>query len=213
MVKGIIFDMDGVLVDSEPLHKEVEQQMLKELGVDLPHDEHVKFAGVGLQFWNVIKKRYGYNRDVTAEWLHAEKSRRYFEALTTHPIIPIKGVVEVVAELKKRNIPVAVASSSSSVLIQKVLKAIGINEDISIAVSGEDVPNNKPFPDIFLRTAELLHLDPSDCVVVEDSVNGVQAAKAAGMACIAFFNPNSGKQDLSQADHIVNSISAVIDYI
>jgi HAD superfamily hydrolase (TIGR01509 family) len=213
MVKGIIFDMDGVLIDSEPLHKEIEQQMLIELGVNLSHDEHIKFAGVGKEFWNIIKKRFGYNRDVTAEWLHEEKRERYLKALSAKPIIPIEGVIEVVSEARKRNIPLAVASSSSSFLIHLVLKAIGIENDISCVVSGEEVPNNKPSPDIFLRTATLMQLDPKDCLVVEDSANGVQAARDAGMYCIAFLNLNSGKQDLSKANHIVHSMVEVIEYI
>jgi HAD superfamily hydrolase (TIGR01509 family) len=213
MVKGIIFDMDGVLIDSEPLHKKIEKQMLIELGVDLSHDEHIKFAGVGKEFWNIIKNRFGYNRDVTAEWLHEEKRERYLKALTANPIIAIEGVVEVVTEARKKNIPMAVASSSSSFLIHLVLKAIGIDKDISVVVSGEAVPNNKPSPDIFLRTAELMQLNPKDCIVVEDSTNGIKAAKDADMICIGFYNLNSGKQDLSQADYIIHSISEVIDYI
>lgn len=212
MVKGIIFDMDGVLIDSEPLHKEIEQQMLKELGVDLPHDEHVKFAGVGKEFWNIIKNRCGYNRDVTAEWLHEEKRERYLKALTAEPIIPIAGVIALVAEAHKRDIPLAVASSSSSFLIHLVLKAIGIDNFISCIVSGEEVPNNKPSPDIFLRTAKLMQLDPKDCLVVEDSANGVRAAKEAGMVCVAYLNLNSGKQDLTLADHLVHSIIDVTEY-
>ena len=213
MVKGIIFDMDGVLIDSEPLHKKIEQQMLIELGVNLSHDEHIKFAGVGKEFWNIIKKRFGYNRDVTAEWLHEEKRERYLKALSAKPIIPIEGVIEVVTEARKRNIPLAVASSSSSYLIHLVLKAIGIDNDISCVVSGEEVPNNKPSPDIFLRTAELMQIDPKACLVIEDSANGVQAAKDAGMYCVAFLNLNSGKQDLSKADHIIHSMVEVIEYI
>jgi HAD superfamily hydrolase (TIGR01509 family) len=213
MLKGIIFDMDGVLIDSEPLHKKIEQQMLIELGVDLPHDEHIKFAGVGKEFWNIIKNRFGYNREVTAEWLHEEKRDRYLKALSAKPIIAIEGVIDVVTEARKKNIPLAVASSSSSYLIHLVLKAIGIDQDISYVVSGEEVPRNKPFPDIFLRTAELMKIAPEECLVVEDSANGVKAAKDAGMFCVAFLNMNSGKQDLSKADHIVRAMNEVIEYI
>lgn len=204
--------MDGVLIDSEPLHKKIERQMLLELGVDLPHDEHVKFAGVGKEFWNIINNRFGYNREVTAESLHEEKRDRYLKALSANPIIAIEGVIEVVAEARRRSIPLAVASSSSSYLIHLVLEAIGIDKDISYVVSGEEVPNNKPFPDIFLRTAELMKIDPESCLVVEDSANGVKAAKDAGMFCVAFLNLNSGNQDLSNADYIINSMTEVIKY-
>ena len=104
----------------------------------------------------------------------------------------------------------AVASSSSLYNIDLVLKAIGLKQYFSLVVSGEQVPRNKPFPDIYLKTAELLNMAPGECIVVEDSANGVRSAKAAGMFCIGFRNMSSGYQDISPADVIVDSLSEAI---
>ena len=84
-----------------------------------------------------------------------------------------------------------------------------MNQFFDVKVSGEEVENSKPAPDIFLRAAQLLNIRPEECLVFEDSRNGVVAAKAAGMQCIAFYNPNSGQQDLSRADKIIESFTEV----
>ena len=213
MFKALIFDMDGVLIDSEPLHKKIEQEILKELGVNLPYEVHYTFAGLGKEFWNIIEKRYGYNRKTTADELHKEKATRYLKALTSNPILPIDGLNELVSHARQKGLALAVASSSSVYNINLVLKAIGLEKYFSFIVSGEQVPRNKPFPDIYLKAASLLNLSPGACMVVEDSANGVNAAKAAGMFCIGFRNLNSGPQDISPADVIVDSLRDAIKLI
>lgn len=213
MFKALIFDMDGVLIDSEPLHKKIEQDILKELGVNLPLDEHFKYASMGKEFWNIIEKQFGYNRKTTAEELHKEKADRYIKVLTSKPILPIDGLIELVNHAKQKGFVLAVASSSSIYNINLVLKAIGLDQYFSLVVSGEQVPRNKPFSDIYLKTAELLNLSPDACMVVEDSANGVKSAVGAGMFCIGFRNLNSGVQDISRANVIVDSLSEAIKYI
>ena len=213
MFKALIFDMDGVLIDSEPLHKKIEQDILIELGVHLPLEEHFKFASMGKEFWNLMEARYGYNRKVTAEELHLEKRKRYLKALTSKPILPIDGLKELLIHARTKGMVMAVASSASVFNIELVLKAIGLEEFFSEIVSGEQVPRNKPNPDIYLWTAELLKLDVKECAVVEDSNNGVRAVKSAGMYCIGFQNLSSGNQDLSSADVIVDSLYEAIKFI
>jgi HAD superfamily hydrolase (TIGR01509 family) len=213
MFKALIFDMDGVLIDSEPLHKQIEQDILKELGVNVSLEEHFKFASMGKVMWDIMKKRYGFNREATADELHKEKEKRYVKALTSKPIYPIDGLKELVAYAKEKGLVMAVASSSGVYNINLVLKAIGLEEYFSLIVSGEQVPRNKPYPDIYLKTAELLKLDVKECAVVEDSANGVKSAKAAGMYCIGFRNLSSGNQDISPADVIVDSLREAIGII
>ena len=200
MFKALIFDMDGVLIDSEPLHKQIEQDILKELGVNVSLEEHFKFASMGMEMWNIMKQRYGFNREATADELHEEKAKRYLKALTSKPILPIDGLKELVSYAKEKGVVLAVASSSGVYNINLVLKAIGLEEFFSLIVSGEQVPRNKPYPDIYLKTAE-------------DSANGVKSAKAAGMFCIGFRNLSSGNQDISSADVIINSLSEAINII
>ena len=213
MFKALIFDMDGVLIDSEPLHKKIEQDILKELGVNLPLEEHYQFASMGKIMWNIVEKRYGFNRKATADELHKEKAIRYLEALTSKPILPIEGLEELLSDAKKKGLILAIASSSSVHNIDLVVNALGIRSYFTVIVSGDHVSRNKPFPDIYLKAAELLNLMPEDCMVVEDSANGVKAAKNAGMYCIGFNNPGSGNQDISPADVIVNSLREVINLI
>jgi HAD superfamily hydrolase (TIGR01509 family) len=213
MLKALIFDMDGVLIDSEPLHKQIEQDILKELGVNLPLDEHFKFASMGKEMWNIVEKRFGFNRKTTADELHKDKAERYIKALTSKPILPIEGLKELLSYARDKGIVLAVASSSSVYNIKLVLKAIDLEQFFALIVSGEQVPRNKPFPDIYLKTAELLKLKPNQCAVVEDSANGVKSAKDAGMFCIGFRNLSSGNQDISPADVIIDSLREAIKFI
>lgn len=213
MLKALIFDMDGVLIDSEPLHKQIEQDILKELGVNLPLDEHFKFASMGKEMWNIVEKRFGFNRKTTADELHKDKAERYLKALTSKPILPIEGLKELLSYARDKGIVLAVASSSSVYNIKLVLKAIDLEQFFALIVSGEQVPRNKPFPDIYLKTAELLKLKPNQCAVVEDSANGVKSAKDAGMFCIGFRNLSSGNQDISPADVIIDSLREAINII
>lgn len=213
MFKALIFDMDGVLIDSEPLHKKIEQDILLELGVNLPLDEHFKFASMGLEFWNIMEERFGFNRKTTADELHKEKATRYLAALTSKPILPIDGLEELLSAATNKGMVLAVASSSSVININLVLNAIGLKHYFKLIVSGEQVPLNKPNPDIYNKTAELLNLDPAECMVVEDSANGVRSAKDAGMYCVGFQNLSSGNQDLSPANVIVDSLKEIIELI
>lgn len=211
--KAVVLDMDGVIIDSEPLHKQVEQEMLKELGVNLPHEEHIKFAGVGKEMWTILKERFGYNREVDENELHKEKRDRYLRQLRSKPIEPINGIIDLVSTAKKAGLKVAVASSSSLENIELVTKSVGIFDKLDFAVSGDDIPRTKPHPDIFLRTSELLNIPPHECLVIEDSANGIKAAKDAGMYCIAFSNPNSGNQNLSLADNVIDKITEASPFI
>jgi len=102
-----------------------------------------------------------------------------------------------------------VASSSPKFFIETVLETLRIREYFKEILSGEEVQRGKPYPDIFLETAEMLRVNPQECVVIEDSTNGIKAALAAGMKCIGFINLNSGLQDLTSASIIVDSICKI----
>ncbi len=117
----------------------------------------------------------------------------------------IDGVKNLIQMFRDRGLKTAVASSSHNSLISTVLEKTDLSRSFPEIVSGFEVEHGKPYPDIFLKTSDILKLKADECVVIEDSYNGVTAAKAAGMSCIAFRNPESGNQDLSAADLIIDS--------
>jgi beta-phosphoglucomutase family hydrolase len=209
MIKAVIFDMDGVLVDSEPMHKEVEKALFAEYHLDVPQELHMSFMGSTITtIWRTIKEKYNLSQSV--EELVAYDNCFRVEYLKSHvDFKPIAGVEPLLKELARKNLKIALASSSIVVLIDLTLEKLQIRKYFDQIVSGDYVHHSKPAPDIFLYAAELLEVDSASCVVIEDSSNGVSAAKAAGMKCVGFAN--FGNQDLSAADLVVDSMEK-IDY-
>ena len=207
-MKAVIFDMDGVIIDSEPLHYLADTTLLKKLEIEVPAKYLDKYVGVTDQvMWKELIKDFSIPKDLQ-ELLNAQKSLK-LKLLKKGDYQAIEGIPELLKDLYKRRIPVAVASSSSSMFIKEVIKILKIGKYIDIYVSGENVEKSKPEPDIFLKVAEVLQLKTEGCVVIEDSMNGVIAAKKAGMKCIGFQNGNSGTQDLSKADLVVSGIREI----
>lgn len=207
-MEAAIFDMDGVLIDSEPLHFLSDMTLLKRLNIETTKEYHNKYVGYSAPAkWREIIDEFNIQNSLQ-EILNMSVSTK-LELLNQSNYEPIEGIPELLKELNGRRIPVAVASSSSSKFINEVLKKIRVERYIQARVSGENIKKSKPEPDIFLKTAELLQVNPRGCVVIEDSKNGVIAAKRAGMKCIGFRNVNSGNQDLSRADIIVDRIKQI----
>lgn len=205
MPDAVIFDMDGVLIDSEPLHFESEYAALRKLGVHTADDYLHRFVGMTAQLlWARILAEQGIDKDV--DEMVAEVLEEKLRLLRAGDFRPIDGVVELLDSLRAAGVPVGIASSSSRVFIEAVLEKLGIASYIRAFASGEEVPRGKPYPDVYLEAARLLGARPEQCLVVEDSRNGVLAAKAAGMRCVGFLNPLSGNQDLSAADRTVRSL-------
>ncbi|MBZ4667344.1 MAG: hypothetical protein PWP07_865 [Epulopiscium sp.] len=212
IMKAFIFDMDGVIIDSQPIHFEVDTMILKDMGVDIDQKELEKYAGrANEDIWSTLKEKYNLKPTVPEiiDRLVSKKVQIFRES----DIGPIDGIIDLLKALHEAKIPMAVASSSPIELIETVMEKFNIRHYFSYIISGDEVHKSKPDPDIYLTAAQKIHVEPKDCVVLEDSKNGVLAAKAAGMKCIGFHNPNSGDQDLSNADVIVESIREVIQMI
>ncbi len=211
MIKAIIFDMDGVIIDSEPIHKQVERSIFERLNIEVSEEEHNSYVGkTSMGMWNEIKFKHNLKEDISSEEIVRLEVDRYIEhLLADDDIKPINGVREFINELHIDDIKLALASSAVRKSIETVINLFELEEYFGISISGEDIENGKPFPDIFLKAAKELGVKPMECVVIEDSKNGVMAAKAAGMKCIGFKNPNSGDQDLSSADMVINSFSQI----
>jgi len=209
MLRAVIFDMDGVIVDSQPYHFAVEDKMCREMGIDVSLEESHSFVGMaGAKVWRYLKSKFGLKESIEELLAFENKARTaYFSSLVN--VHPIPGVVALLEELKQHDIKTALASSSSVEVIEIFISKLGIKDYFQKIISGDAVENGKPDPDIFLYTATALGENPSDCLVIEDSANGVKAAKLAGMKCIGFRNANSGDQDLSLADMVIDDFRKV----
>ncbi len=182
MMRSVLFDMDGVLVDSEPVINEAAILGLAEYGVHALAEDFLPFVGTGEdRYIGGVAEKYG------VKYLPEMKHRVYEIYLDIVPgrIRVFEGVLSLLEELKAHGVKAALASSADRIKIEANLKAAGIGFKLFEAmVSGEDVVNKKPAPDIYLSAAGKLGVSPSKCIVVEDAVNGVMAALKAGMACV-----------------------------
>jgi beta-phosphoglucomutase len=183
-IRAVIFDMDGVLTDSEPLINAAAIAMFKEKGLTVQPDDFLPFVGTGEdRYIGGVAEKYHFPLD-----LPTAKARTYeiYLELVPKQLRAFPGATDLVRNCREAGLRVAVASSADRVKIEANLRQIGLPpESWDAIVTGEEVVNKKPAPDIFLNAAAKLGLLPSECVVVEDAVNGVEAAKAAGMRCVA----------------------------
>lgn len=181
---AVIFDMDGVLTDSEPLICEAAVGMFREMGVVVQPADFLPFVGTGEnRYLGGVAEKYGVSLE-----LAAAKRRTYeiYLALVPTRLRAFPGAQDLVHSCRQAGLQLALASSADPIKINANLLKIGLPpETWDTIVTGEDVVQKKPAPDIFLKAAAKLRLEPTLCVVVEDAVNGIQAAKAAGMRCLA----------------------------
>ena len=207
IIRAVIFDMDGVLTDSEPLINEAAIAMFKEKGLTVQPDDFIPFLGAGEErYVGGVAEKYGFPLDPVAG-----KQRTYeiYFELVPEKLKAFPGVPELVKACRDAGLRVAVASSADGNKVRVNLESIGLpNEAWDAVFSGELVERKKPSPDIFLLTAKTLEVNPAECVVVEDAVNGVQAAKAAGMRCVAVAHTLSAEH-LQEADVVKERIADV----
>lgn len=205
MLEAVIFDMDGVIIDSEPMHFEVVKKMMEEFDINITSEQLNRYIGTSNPgMWNDLKKRFGIKKNIPD--LLKQQYQLNIDMLGEYNEGAIPGVVELLKKLQKNKIKTAVASSSTPDYINAVVDKFKIRQYFSYILSGEQVEKGKPEPDIFLKAAQMLNVSPDFCVVIEDSEHGVAAAKRGGMKCIGFTNPNSGQQDLSKADLICEDL-------
>jgi len=205
MIRALIFDMDGVIIDSEPIQCEIAAEVLRSFGAEPDINEMYEFIGVTNQvMWPVLKERH--KLDVTVEELlerHQEyKKRRFFQ----EKLEPIDGIEDLIRDASCRGLKIALATSSPKYFARHILTSTGLMPYFDAMVTADDITRSKPDPEIYLKAAEILGIDTGSCVAIEDAEHGIHAAKRAGMKVIAFANPHSGKQDTSRADFVVSSI-------
>jgi len=204
---AVIFDMDGVLVDTEPVYGDANRELFNIIGITVAPEEYESFVGISADImWSGLRSRYGLGQSVQ-KLISMEQNLVLSRIKELPDLSPIAGIPVLLNALRHMNVPLAVASSSSRALIDLALAKANIRSCFDVVVSGFEIPRGKPAPDIFLTAAGLLGANPGNCVVIEDSANGVTGAKAAGMFCVGFHNPNSGCQDLSRADMVIKDFS------
>jgi HAD superfamily hydrolase (TIGR01509 family) len=205
MIKAIIFDMDGVLVDSEPFHVEIEKRQFKLNHLVVSEEEHCQYMGVASDvMWSEIARRHSLAVPVKnlIEQNRAE-SIRYFSELKEIPVMP--GLVDLLKKLRQKSYHLAVASSSFPEVIEVILEKTNLRKYFQVVVSSQEAGKSKPEPDVFLLAVNNIGINPEECLVIEDSANGIKAAHAAGMSCIAYQGSGANPQNQKEADTIVKS--------
>lgn len=207
-LKAVLFDMDGIIIDSEPEYFKIEMALVKSLGIQFNEDDQRSYVGVNPHvMWGRIKKEYNLKQSV--DELYSSEAKmidKYYEYGVLNVIRP---TVKLIKETYQNGCLCAVVSSSERKNIYHVLKRLKMREYFKFVVSNDDVKRCKPMPDIYLLAAKFLHVAPSDCIVIEDSIPGVIAAKAAGMKVIRYQNPDHFTTDEKIADYVVSDMREI----
>ncbi|HEX9623551.1 MAG TPA: HAD family phosphatase [Streptosporangiaceae bacterium] len=205
MIKAVVFDLDGVLIDSEPVWEQVRRQVVADHGGQWAPDSQRRLMGMSTAEW----ARYlsdelgvGLTPDEVSRLVINQMAARYAEHL---PLMP--GAAGAVRRLAARW-PLGLGSSAPATLIQTVLATAGLREDFAVVMSTEQVASGKPAPDIYLAVTDRLHQNPADCAAIEDSTNGLKSAAAAGLAVVAVPHPSypPDPEALAQANLVLTSL-------
>lgn len=197
--------MDGVIVDSEPLHVVAFQTTLRNYGYDLSHDQYKQhFAGktdeAGFrQYFDFI------GETVALPVVMSEKAKAYL-ALAADQLVPYPGVVECIREAAERNVRLALVTGSLRAEAEAVLQALDLTDLFSVVIAAEDIKQSKPSPEGYLKSVKALGLEPDDCIIIEDAPSGVEAARAAGIRCMAVTNTHTA-DELANATCITDQLT------
>lgn len=207
-ISVVLFDMDGVLLDSEPFHDKVNEDIYNALGIVVDKADVNEFIGrTSNHRWMCLKEKYHLSR--TVDELNDWQWKALVEELPDFGVGASDGLDSLLLFLKQNNIRASIASSSRNTFVEAVMDHLDLHEDMEGYTCGDEVANCKPAPDIFLLAASKMGVSPEQCLVIEDSAAGVSAAKAAGMYAVGYDNPTSEGQDLSLADVTVRNLADI----
>lgn len=203
MIKTVIFDMDGVIVDTEPVHHYAYNRHFKQLNIDASPEMYASFTGNSTK--NIFERlKLQFNLEADVETLVTTKRNLFNDAFNSKDdLYLLDGVEVLIKDLYTNGMQLVLASSSAMVTIDRIFNRFGLHEYFTHIVSGEDFPKSKPHPAIFQHAAFLSQTPIENCIVIEDSTNGIVAAKAAGIYCIGYDSFHSKMQDYSLADMVI----------
>ena len=209
--KAILFDMDGVLIESEFLMRHSAIRALADYGITAKHEDFREFTGMGEdKFVGGVAEKYGHKYEFAMKELAYDYFGQDVKEMAEVPA----GVKEMLMALHDKGLVLAVCSAADLRKVKYNIQAIGVDESIFTAlVTGSDVARKKPFPDIYLEGARRVGIDPKDCLVVEDAVSGIQAAHAAGMDAVGVPTTFS-KEELKERvnpEYLLNEIKELTD--
>ncbi len=204
MIQTVIFDMDGVIVDTEPVHHYAYNEHFRQLNIAVSPELYASFTGNSTK--NIFERlKVQFNLPEEVEDLVETKRNLFNDAFDSKPdIYLLDGVEDLIKDLYNNGMQLVLASSSATVTINRIFNRFGLHHYFTHIVSGEDFPKSKPHPAIFIKAAELAQAPVENCIVIEDSTNGIMAAKAAAIYCIGYDSFHSKMQDYSFADMVIS---------
>lgn len=208
MLKAIIFDMDGVLLESEGAISKSFNMVLKKHGVKLNTNNRKKYLGRSLRdqltMWKKEYPKIPKDLDVNT---FSEEALQYQIEILGKKLAPNRAILNLIKEAKRKKIRIAVATSSSKKRARIFLNLVGILNKLDALVTADDVKRHKPHPDIFLKAAALIKVPPTNCVVIEDAVNGIRASNRAKMKSVALITRNHSKKDFGEANYVFSDFN------
>lgn len=212
-IQCVIFDMDGVIIDSEEIHKKAYYETFVSLGLDV--SEKVYKTLTGSSTINAFQRLIAhFNLDLDADELVLDKRRRYVNFFENNPGLHlVDGVEEIIKYFHYKEITLILASSSAMVNINRVFDRFNLHSYFSAKISGADLMASKPHPEIFEKAALLGNTPKENCIVIEDSDNGIKAANDAGIFVFGYANKLSEGQTLENADAVISDFNSLKDFI
>lgn len=190
MLKGVIFDLDGTITLTEAYHHRAFAEVFRRFGIEYTFEEHARrfaAAGAAITFGTIFKERGQNLSDAEMASMKEEKSKLYTKFIQENEVETVSGAAEFIKKIHEKGLRKIIATGNSHLeIVRIILQKVGLLEYFPDMVSVSEVAHGKPFPDVFLEAAKRIGCAPDECVVLEDSVNGVAAAKAGGIRCIAF---------------------------